>query len=179
MYGDLNGNGFIDEEDLIIFEDVFNNENNYDGTETYILADIDKSGGIGTGDIRVIRTMLKTNQYGGAGNDYTGNYIANPNYTTETAQFYTDINLPSLKTSQDVMIAITSPDVDASIFVKGEVMEGILRIWVKRPPISDIECLVTVINDGSGKCSITGGDSSIYVDHAIAGLSSDSIIEQN
>lgn len=179
MYGDLNGDGFIDEEDLTLYMDVYTNSSNYEGTEALALSDLDKSGGLGRNDTTILKGIIENSKYGASGNDYTDNWKANPNYTTETAQFYTDINLSSLKTSQDVVVAIASSDIDASIFIKGEVMEGILRIWVKRPPIANVECLVTVINDGDGKCSITGGDSSIYVNHAIAELSSDSIIEQN
>ena len=165
MYGDLDGDGFIDDNDVELFKDVYNNTENYTGTEeVFLLSDFNKSGTIQPVDFLTFKNVHK-GFYGHGGNDYTGNYIANPNYRTEEAQFYTDISLPSLTTSQDVMIAITSPDVDASIFVKGEVMEGILRIWVKRPPISNIECLVTVVNNGSGKCSIVGGDVSVYVDY--------------
>jgi hypothetical protein len=168
MYGDLDGDGYIDDKDaeLLAANYMGKTEDSYIDGEIpieFYLSDIDHNDSVNALDF--LNIVSHINSYGATGNDYTGNYIANPNYQTEIAQFYTDINLPSLKVSQDVIITITSSAADASIFVKGEVMEDVLRIWVKRPPISNVECLVIIINDGSGKCSIIGGDSGIYVDY--------------
>ena len=182
MYGDLNGDGHIDDADSDIFTNVWSNRSLYPGTNNsieYILSDITKDGKIVQADMLQFKKMLNSpGMYGSGGNDYTGNYIANPNYETETAQFYTDIIIEDLTATCNVSVEIATPEVDSSIFVKAEPMDGIVRIWVTRPPISMVDCLIS-FNEGDGVGVISGGDSSIYTDHMSYERTKNKVLEIN
>lgn len=152
MRGDTNHDGVINDDDQSIIQQYFGTNLSKkfpDGNipYEYLAADMDNNGGINSEDLFEVMTISKYGAY----TEITGNWISNPNYVTESAQFYTDILDARFSTSKN--ITIIANDSLRRCVPSFQVNNGFIRIYVEAPPIEDVAC-VFVLSSGTGEVQL-------------------------
>lgn len=149
MRGDVDGDGKFTDEDKNIITAVCNEEMTRDDfdTQSWDACDVNADGIIDVFDVAKSRNLVSGSiKAGSVGPEITGNWTNNPNYATDTAQFYTDISVSGVTASDSASITVegTFDKVE-----RVECIDGAVRVYVTLCPIEDVPCTVT-INRASG-----------------------------
>ncbi len=133
MRGDVNGDGEVDVTDSDLIRAHSINVSILTDPIQLWCADCNNSGTINVTDaFQASQVGGGTRLLGSLGNDYTGNYIVNPNYETEAGQFYTDIAVSDLPNSNNITVLD-----NAGLVTKAECNNGFIRVYVSKCPITD------------------------------------------
>lgn len=166
MRGDVDGDGALTSDDFDCISRYNANWDGYEWVGSEPAADVNADGEIAGRDATILdRIVNGVNGYapGGAGPEITGSWTNNPNYATDTAQFYTDISLSGVRASDTASITVggTFDKVE-----RVECLDGAVRVYVTLCPIEDVPCTVTVNrNSGYGDAASDNkdvGDIHIY-----------------
>ena len=149
MRGDLNGDGFVDNEDYVILGDYITDPSANPLDEIQLLcADMNGDGRIVNADRtllnRVVTGMYKLGRF--ANLDILGNWTNNPNYETEEGQAYVDIAVEGITENDDAIVMLHSGN---HYFSTIEVHNGYLRIYASLLPIEEIKASVYKV-EGEG-----------------------------
>ena len=166
MRGDVDGDGAFTVEDKNILNAVIMNEMTQDDfdAQSWSACDVNGDGEVGFIDYAKIRKLVESGSPpGGVGPEITGNWTNNPNYATDTAQFYADISVSGVTASDTASITVegTFDKVE-----RVECLDGAVRVYVSLCPIEDVPCTVTIHRtSGSGGSASENpdvGDIQIY-----------------
>ena len=176
MKGDIDGDGYITLADIYLIDGHMNGVPLTDEIQL-LCADISGDGEITSRDKALVNAIEKgTKKVGSLSADITGNWLVNPNYETEEAQFYTDIPVDGMTASSSAIVTIKGT-FDSGFFTKAECIDGAVRIYAKLCPIESIKAIVVfgagdssavistnnttstlnVTDDGNGNVTITLG----------------------
>lgn len=155
MRGDVDGDGDLTSTDITLIQDVvseYKTQDDFD-TQSWDACDVNADRAVNGKDlIRITNIVAGTNGMtpGSAGPEITGNWTNNPNYATDTAQFYTDISLSDVKASDTASI-----EVDGSFdgIQRVECLDGAVRVYVSLCPIADVPCTL-IIQESSGALNL-------------------------
>lgn len=149
MRGDVDGDGKITEADLNLINGHSNGSPLTDEIQL-LCADVDCNGRITSLDkARINGVLTGTLKIGAFCTDITGNWTVNANYSTEDAQFYTDITVANMTTTSSATVIING-NVDANMLTHAECHDGFIRIYATLCPINPISATVTFgAGDGS------------------------------
>ena len=166
MRGDVDGDGALTSDDYDCITRYNANWGGYEWVGSEPSADVNGDGEIASRDAIILSRIVNgVNGYapGGAGPEITGNWTNNPNYATDTAQFYTDISVSGVTASDTASITVTGTFDKLN---RVECLDGAVRVYVSLCPIEAVPCTVTVNrNSGSGDASSENqdvGDIQIY-----------------
>lgn len=166
MRGDVDGDGALTSEDQSIIRAVWTEEKTQDDfdAQSWEACDVNADGSHNAGDYTRIRKIVGSGDpVGSAGPEITGNWTNNPNYDTDTAQFYTDISVSGITASDTASITVTGTFDKVN---RVECLDGVVRVYVTLCPIEAVPCTVTVNrNSGSGDAASENqdvGDIHIY-----------------
>ena len=149
MRGDVDGDGAFTVEDKNILHAVTMDEMTQDDfdAQSWSACDVNGDGKVDFFDYTKIRKLVESGSPpGGVGPEITGNWTNNPNYATDTAQFYTDISVSGVTASDTASITVTGTFDKVE---RVECLDGAVRVYVTLCPIEDVHCTVT-INRASG-----------------------------
>ena len=161
MRGDVNGDGIFSMAD----DDVMRESYYYKATDpndiNSVASDINADGSVNASDKNDLTDLRTKDHKAGQYAEITGNWICNPNYATEEAQFYTDIVVDGITPHSNAMINVTGTTIP-DLFVEAECLDGKIRLWVKLCPVADLPALVIYSEaDGEGVATITTGSFSM------------------
>ena len=143
MKGDVDGDGMVTMVDVELISSHLVNTPITDELQLWC-ADLTDDGEVNIKDnrltMRVAQGIDKIGQYG---NDYTGNWIANPNYATEAGQFYHDFTVAGVTASNSAILIAPFNNV-ADVVCH----DGYVRVFVSLAPITDIEGTLTILLTG-------------------------------
>ena len=166
MRGDVDGDGKFTDEDKNIITSVANEEMTRDDfdTQSWDACDVNADGIVNALDAAKSRNLVSGNiKAGSVGPEITGNWTNNPNYATDTAQFFADISVSGVTASDTASITAggTFDKID-----RVECLDGAVRVYVTLCPIEDVPCTVTINRtSGSGDAASENqdvGDIQIY-----------------
>lgn len=166
MRGDVDGDGKFTDEDKNILHAVILNEMTQDDfdAQSWLACDVNGDGEVDFLDYAKIRKLVESGSPpGGVGPEITGNWTNNPNYDTDTAQFFTDISVSGVTASDTASITVegTFDKVE-----RVECLDGAVRVYVSLCPIEDVPCTVTIHRaSGTGDAASENpdvGDIQIY-----------------
>ena len=167
MRGDVDGDGALTFDDSDCIARYYTNWDGYEWVGSEPAADVNADGNIDNRDVTMLRRIISDDfpDYtpGRAGPEITGNWTNNPNYATDTAQFYTDISVSGVKASDTASITVEGTFDKVN---RVECLDGAVRVYVTLCPIEAVPCTVTVNrNSGSGDAASENpdvGDIQIY-----------------
>lgn len=146
MHGDINGDGKINAIDV----DLLNKYVSYGQELTDIqieCAEVNGTSPVDVGDLTIIQQFSSGfRKAADLGGEITGNWSINPNYSTEDAQFYTDIAIEGMNANCSASV-IVKGQIENHLFPKVECVQGALRIYAKLCPINSLSAYVTWINE--------------------------------
>ena len=166
MRGDVDGDGKFTDDDQNTIKSVVMGEMTRDDfdTQSWDACDVNADGTVNYPDVSKSRNLVSGSiKAGSVGPEVTGNWTNNPNYATDTAQFYTDISVSGVTASDTASITVTGTfdKVD-----RVECLDGTARVYVTLCPIEDVPCTVTINRaSGSGDAASENqdvGDIQIY-----------------
>lgn len=151
MKGDVNGDGIWSQADIDLISDHTQNSPAITDPVALWCAEISGDDRITVSDtIKVRRLISGQDKIGKGGNDYTGNWIANPNYATEVGQFYHDFTVAGVTASNSATLIAPFNNV-ADVVCH----DGYVRVFVSLVPITDIEgTLIILPTGGKGRAAI-------------------------
>ena len=153
MRGDVDGDGKFTDEDKNTIASVVNEEMTRDDfdTQSWDACDVNADGIVDVYDVVKSRNLVSGSiKAGSVGPEITGNWTNNPNYATDTAQFYTDISVSGVTASDTASI-----EVDGSFdgIQRVECLDGAVRVYVSLCPIADVPCTL-IIQESSGALNL-------------------------
>lgn len=146
MRGDVDGDGDLTSTDITLIQDVvseYKTQDDFD-TQSWDACDVNADRAVNGKDlIKITNIVDGTNGMtpGSAGPEITGNWTNNPNYATDTAQFYTDISLSGVRSSDTASITV---DGTFDKVERVECLDGAVRIYVSLCPIEDVPCTIQI-----------------------------------
>ena len=159
MRGDVDGDGAFTVEDKNILYAVTMDEMTQDDfdTQSWIACDVNGDGKVAFIDYSKIRKLVESGSPpGGAGPEITGNWTNNPNYATDTAQFYTDIPASQFTSSDKVRIKVDDGAFDK--IERVECLDGMVRVYVTLCPINEIPCTIATSSEQQIFCWLRKSD---------------------
>ena len=144
MRGDVDGDGAFTVEDKNILYAVTMDEMTQDDfdAQSWSACDVNGDGEVGFLDYAKIRKLVESGSPpGGVGPEITGNWTNNPNYDTDTAQFYTDISVSGVTASDTASITVTGAFDKVE---RVECLDGAVRVYVSLCPIEDVPCTILI-----------------------------------
>ena len=140
MCGDVNGDGKITEEDADIILNHVRGITILTDQIQLKCADVNNDNSVSIMDANLARMISNGTSFAGQGGDVLENWISNPNYNIEDMQFYIDIPIEGITSSNCATITISGtykPN-----FFKAECINGAIRIYAKLCPLSAINAVV-------------------------------------
>ena len=159
MRGDVDGDGKFTDADKNTIAAVVNEEMNRDDfdTQSWDACDVNADGTVNYFDVAKSRSLVSGNiKAGSVGPEITGNWINNPNYTTDTAQFYTDIPASQFTSSDKVRIKVDDGAFDK--IERVECLDGMVRVYVTLCPINEIPCTIATSSEQQIFCWLRKSD---------------------
>ena len=159
MRGDVDGDGAFTIEDENILHAVTLDEMTQDDfdTQSWIACDVNGDGEVTFIDYAKIRKLVESGSPpGGVGPEITGNWTNNPNYATDTAQFYTDIPASQFTSSDKVRIKVDDGAFDK--IERVECLDGMVRVYVTLCPINEIPCTIATSSEQQIFCWLRKSD---------------------
>ena len=160
MRGDVDGDGALTSDDSDCIARYSSNWDGYEWVGSEPAADVNADGNIDNRDVTMLRRIISDDfpDYtpGRAGPEITGNWTNNPNYATDTAQFYTDIPASQFTSSDKVRIKV-----DDGVFDKierVECLDGMVRVYVTLCPINEIPCTIATSSEQQIFCWLRKSD---------------------
>ena len=144
MRGDVDGDGALTSDDSDCLKRYNANWDGYEWVGSEPAADVNGDGEIKNTDATMLdRIVNGVNGYtpGSAGPEITGNWTNNPNYATDTAQFYTDISVSGVTASDTASITV---DGTFDKVERVECLDGAVRVYVSLCPIEDVPCTIQI-----------------------------------
>ena len=161
MRGDVNGDGLINSADryLLTNGDYYGKQISAlypdgDAPIDVLAYDLDNNGWINSGDMQKI--AMSNPKVGTWGPELTGNWINNPNASSEIYQFYTNIAIDNIDENTKVCLIISGSTVESNYFIQS--LEGEIRLFAKLCPIEEIDALVILSENISENIVIGGHD---------------------
>lgn len=154
MRGDVDGDGKITENDILQIKGHSSGSVILAGVDLWC-ADVNVDNKVNTNDAIIVNTFLKGQSSKLTSTPTFADYYNNWTYVKVddlTGYWTTEISIAGLTTSNNVVVNICET-FSMGQFYKVEVLEGKIKIYANRPPITDIPAIV-VISSGSGKGSI-------------------------
>lgn len=154
--GDVDGDGMVTVADSeIIMTQLTGGASITDSIQLWC-ADINNDGEIDIKDTRLIGRVAEEGyeKIGLYGNDYTGNWIANPNYETELGQFYTDIAVEGILATDNICLGDYTGRVTNFV-----VTDGSIRVFVTIPPIADTSVNLFIFEGSESKTVVASNGS--------------------
>jgi len=152
MLGDVNEDGSVDELDAVDINDYL--AGRIDITDKYarMCLDADSSGVVNSTDADRTRDVGRGAIKYGRQPDLLGNWTVNPDYEYEKGQFYVDIDVSGISESNSAVIFV--PDYSVyEVIVKAECLDGKIRIYTKRCPLSEAICKIQIFR-GDGRAEV-------------------------
>lgn len=146
MYGDINMDGVISQEDCDLLSDHLGGYEITDAT-SLILADLNGDNTIDTDDLiaikRISSSSSKESTYKG---DYLGNWSLSTNWGADfSRRFYRDITT-SASTTSTMAFVIPNGNVRSYSGFQCECFNGYIRVYAKNLPLNEISVNIRVIN---------------------------------
>ena len=161
MRGDVDGDGELTSTDITLIQDVvseYKTQDDFD-TQSWDACDVNADRAVNGKDlIKITNIVAGTNGMtpGSAGPEITGNWTNNPNYATDTAQFYTDIPASQFTSSDKVRIKVDDGAFDK--IERVECLDGMVRVYVTLCPINEIPCTIATSNEQQIFCWLRKSD---------------------
>lgn len=140
MRGDIDGDGFITSDDTTILGRHVAKISSITDATALLAADINNDGSVGADDLAAIGYLTSGSKLIGAYGEVSGNWTPNPNYETESYQFYTDISVVGMTALSSATVAIRGAD--ARLAFRAECLDGAIRIYANLCPISELHAIV-------------------------------------
>ena len=159
MRGDVDGDGALTSDDSDCLKRYNANWDGYEWVGSEPAADVNGDGEIKSNDAAMLdRIVNGVNGYtpGSAGPEITGNWTNNPNYATDTAQFYTDIPASQFTSSDKVRIKVDDGAFDK--IERVECLDGMVRVYVTLCPINEIPCTIATSSEQQIFCWLRKSD---------------------
>ena len=160
MRGDVDGDGALTSDDSDYIAHYTANWDGYEWVGSEPAADVNADGNIDNRDVTMLRRIISDDfpDYtpGRAGPEITGNWNNNPNYATDTAQFYTDIPASQFTSSDKVRIKVDDGAFDK--IERVECLDGMVRVYVTLCPINEIPCTIATSNEQQIFCWLRKSD---------------------
>lgn len=146
MYGDINMDGVISQEDCDLLSDHLGGYEITDAT-SLILADLDEDGSVDLEDL--VMTEVLEGQIRQI-TDYKGDYLGNWSLSTDwgadfSRRFYRDITT-SASTTSTMAFVIPNGNVHSYSGFQCECFNGYIRVYAKNLPLNEISINIRVIN---------------------------------
>lgn len=177
LAGDVDGDGSITAIDLAKMREDYYAGLDFSQLTDYEkkIYDVNQNGTFNIQDIGLLGNVIRGSvKYASLLIDADENWIQNPNYSTERAQYYADIAVDGLKSTSDLSLYVESSEdaIDRAKFVS----DGILRVYTVRPPINGSTYSAS-ISDGTGVISIKRAEN--FIDLFEGVISSNSAVDVN
>ena len=158
MYGDVNMDGFITEDDYNLVHDHVLGVGVITDATALTLADLDGDGSVSTMDYKVLkRIYLQSEQTTGYRGDYLGNWSVSDDWGTDfSKRFYVDIEAPAVTTTAKGVITNIEGATEANGF-KVELHNGFVRVYAKNIPLTELPINV-YYEDGGDYVPVKGVD---------------------
>ena len=145
MRGDVDGDGALTSDDSDCIARYHSNWDGYEWVGSEPAADVNADGNIDNRDVTMLRRIISDDfpDYtpGRAGPEITGNWTNNPNYATDTAQFFTDISVSGVTASDTASITVNGTFDKVE---RVECLDGAVRVYVSLCPIEDVPCTIQI-----------------------------------
>ena len=161
MRGDVDGDGDLTSTDITLIQDVvseYKTQDDFD-TQSWDACDVNADRAVNGKDlIKITNIVAGTNGMtpGSAGPEITGNWTNNPNYATDTAQFYTEIPASQFTSSDKVRIKVDDGAFDK--IERVECLDGMVRVYVTLCPINEIPCTIATSSEQQIFCWLRKSD---------------------
>lgn len=154
MRGDVDGDGKIDNKDVVLVQWHLNGDQFITDEMQLLCADIDNNGVIDNEDMKSLTMVsLFPSDYRENCADMLENWTINPNYKNEDMQYFTDIAVSGINSKHSAIITIVDTNYDKSFF-RVELFDGMVRIYAKSCPISEVKAVVQYGNDNNANVVI-------------------------
>lgn len=142
MRGDVDGDGDITIADATLINNHVNGVNLITDEMQLLCADVDNNGTIDNEDTTLVNYIcMFGSTYRESCTDILENWTINPNHETEDMLYYTDITVNGISSEHSAIITIADTNYDKSFF-RAELFDGIVRIYAKLCPISEVKAVV-------------------------------------
>ena len=159
MRGDVDGDGKFTDEDKNTITAVYMGEMTRDDfdTQSWDACDMNADGKVNYLDVSKSSNLVSGSiKAGSVGPEITGNWTNNPNYATDTAQFYTDIPASQFTSSDKVRIKVDDGAFDK--IERVECLDGMVRVYVTLCPINEIPCTIATSSEQQIFCWLRKSD---------------------